>query len=521
MILAISSVIPYRKQTHQQHPFGYYLAAMQYFDPLFLSTGLSGIQDLLLICRFGIYHHIGEFRAPICFDMYLCSSQFGIGTSVWEIAQLCMRMCIENEMHKKSKASLDPLQDQLRRRIFWVCYITDRYSSTTLNRPFSLADRDIDVGLPVELDDEDIEAVAASFTDLDTLYSQQVPLRPNEMSVFLQAVKLRKITSRIQSETSQLLRATSSPTGKDEIFLATGRVYTVLHKMIGELEQWRSVAPIFDHPRCLFERQEWYDLLQAREALHLVRKAVDLVPKRNGIPPTYILKICLKCAIRASSLYSDLFRRSITTYTRSYFQMMFTSGLTILFCISVSSDLESTTVRECRTALACCEETLTTMSTYMPDSRHYVKFFEAVCLHVFPKLDPREPKATSNALSKSYSITGVSEDVQEQRNYVLSATEFAASALPPNADLGLPGQGPDSSHQGFRQENDGVSPPLFNQEIINNVFNEGGNISTDPLDWAFLGEEALWNIGLGNYVYGDSTEIPGLFEGTEFGHASM
>ena len=61
MILAISSVIPYRKQMHQQPPFGYYLAAMQYFDPLFLATGPLGIQDLLLICRFGIYHHIGMF----------------------------------------------------------------------------------------------------------------------------------------------------------------------------------------------------------------------------------------------------------------------------------------------------------------------------------------------------------------------------------------------------------------------------------------------------------------------------
>lgn len=59
MILAISSVIPYRRQMHQQHPFGYYLAAMQYFDPLFLANTETAIQDLLLICRFGIYHHIG------------------------------------------------------------------------------------------------------------------------------------------------------------------------------------------------------------------------------------------------------------------------------------------------------------------------------------------------------------------------------------------------------------------------------------------------------------------------------
>ena len=202
--------------------------------------------------------------------------------------------------------------------------------------------------------------------------------------------------------------------------------------------------------------------------------------------------------------------------------MIFTSGLTILFCISVSSDLESTTVHECRTALACCEETLTTMSTYMPDSRHYVKFFEAVCLHVFPKLDARALKAGNNPLLETSSTTETSlGNDQLPRSHVIPASEFTTSTLPSNSGVGHQGLGPASSHEVYQQGDDGVSPPLFNQEMINNVLHEGGNISTDPLDWAFLGEEGLWNIGLGNYVYGDSTEISGLFEGTEFGQSSM
>lgn len=59
MILAIGSVIPYRKGSYDSHPFGYYLAAMKHFDPYFIASGLSAIQDLLLISRFGVYHHIG------------------------------------------------------------------------------------------------------------------------------------------------------------------------------------------------------------------------------------------------------------------------------------------------------------------------------------------------------------------------------------------------------------------------------------------------------------------------------
>lgn len=32
---------------------------MRHFDTGFMADGISAIQDLLLICRFAIYHHIG------------------------------------------------------------------------------------------------------------------------------------------------------------------------------------------------------------------------------------------------------------------------------------------------------------------------------------------------------------------------------------------------------------------------------------------------------------------------------
>src|SRR5688572_1454529 len=59
IICAISSVIPYRTGQHSQHPGGYYRAALQKIGPHLLTRGLDSIQDLLLIGRFGVYHHIG------------------------------------------------------------------------------------------------------------------------------------------------------------------------------------------------------------------------------------------------------------------------------------------------------------------------------------------------------------------------------------------------------------------------------------------------------------------------------
>lgn len=60
MILAVGSVFPYRNGAHHQHPEGYYLAALQHLGADFLTRGLDSVQDLLLVCRFGIYHRIGK-----------------------------------------------------------------------------------------------------------------------------------------------------------------------------------------------------------------------------------------------------------------------------------------------------------------------------------------------------------------------------------------------------------------------------------------------------------------------------
>jgi hypothetical protein len=60
MICAIGAVLPYRNRIHDSHPEAYYNAALQYIGPQFLTRGLESVQDLLLICRFGIYHPIGR-----------------------------------------------------------------------------------------------------------------------------------------------------------------------------------------------------------------------------------------------------------------------------------------------------------------------------------------------------------------------------------------------------------------------------------------------------------------------------
>lgn len=64
MVLAIGSIHIFRNGICIHHPYGYYAAAMQYLDPNIFSGGIESIQNLLLVVRFGIYHHIGTHLLP-------------------------------------------------------------------------------------------------------------------------------------------------------------------------------------------------------------------------------------------------------------------------------------------------------------------------------------------------------------------------------------------------------------------------------------------------------------------------
>ncbi|RDW58920.1 fungal specific transcription factor domain-containing protein [Aspergillus mulundensis] len=190
-----------------------------------------------------------------------------------------MRLCIEQGLHKPPTTRKSLLHEQLERRVFWECYIIDRYSSITLDRPLAIADRDIRVLLPVDANDEQLDAAEGSVPDLDVF--QATPLTQiahTELSVFFTSIRHRQITSKIHS----LFQSKGRSDGPS--VTATGRIYTNLYRLLGELNNWRQSVPVFDNPQCVYETQDWFDLRWMRERLILVRKAMDLVPKRGNNP---------------------------------------------------------------------------------------------------------------------------------------------------------------------------------------------------------------------------------------------
>ncbi|KAI1069505.1 hypothetical protein LB507_008571 [Fusarium sp. FIESC RH6] len=489
MICAIGAVLPYRNRLHDRHPEAYYNAALQYLGTEFLTRGLESVQDLLLICRFGIYHPIG--------------------TSIWDVVRLCGRLCIELGLHSNPHIPNDLLQTQLRRRIFWQFYLIDRYSSTTLDRPFLIDDNDISTKFPVEASDEELEAANSQVQSLDSFNFNREPNVQNEMTIFFVSVRLRQISSHIQTEFSKLRGKIVESSPKRNL---AGHVHVVMTKLLKELQEWRSSTPIIQEPSCLYEMQEWYDHLLARERLSVLRRAIDLVPKVHGSPPKDILTVFLRSALEAIDRYHILCQaRSMLTHTRSYFHMLFTAGLSVMYCTSVSKQISPEDLRASHEGLQRCQELLRSVTLQLPDAKNYVAVFEALLRDHSQRLWPnaREPPMS---LPADASVTIPNE-----------VGNFTEGDFPQNLVAGpLPADMDDftANSQFFEQGlnrpdmlgpvNQFDSMPAEND--ISSEYQDGTGIN-----WALLNYDSLWNMesALGHYVYGDPSN-PGVWEGFEF-----
>ena len=498
---------------HPQHPEGYYRAALQHLGPEFLTRGVESIQDLLLIGRFGVYHHIG--------------------TSIWDLMRLCGRLSAEQGLHCGDGETGDLLHDQRRRRVFWQFYLIDRYSSTTLDRPFAIDDQSIEVGYPAEADDEDLMAANHMFDSLDTYREAHPPVTVNEVTVFAFCVRLRQISSRVHVELSRLRQDQSLSA---QPHLAVGRICTTLNRLLQEIASWRESAPTIQNPRCLYETQEWFDLLRSREEIGVVRRAVDLVPKTDGAPPRHILALFLRIAVQTMEQYSSLSkRRTHIVHTRAYFQMMFAAGLSVMYCASLSSNLTHKDLLEVSRSLQVCESTLVNMSEQLMDAYSYIAVFEALHRHIARKIqralgnvlglpDPENRDVESLAVQAPMSVDLVSSNIlqphtQQPENPVddfqlpVSDPTAFTGGLDWSSTMGAPVFG--SSLGMFGADEAAMNPNGYDLR--------GGNTqdSTMPgedlLQWAFMNDESIWNMDmmLGEYVYGDPTNS-GILDGVDF-----
>lgn len=360
MVFAISATTRYRNGLCAQHPYGYYLTAETLLSKIPLISNIDAIQNLLLIARFGMYHHIG--------------------CSLWEISQVCMRQCVELRLHETPSKAMEPLKEQHHRRIFWECYVLDRYSSGILGRPFAVAEEDITVLLPVNTYDDHIAPGGPG--TLDALYQPGVASF-TEMSIFIVFIEQRRISSRIHT-TFYTPMSTGASGGEDHVvFKSIGKTYAAYVRFKSELDDWRLTVPAFTNPRSLYERADWHDFMYHKDMLLLTRGALHSLPSPLSTSSSSIKELinaCYTAATRVIQLYGDLMDKGAITWTRSYFQVIFTAGLTVTYCISLGvlkqGPEETQSQTEAVDTITTCGRILSFFKDRMPDAGSFAVVFD-------------------------------------------------------------------------------------------------------------------------------------------------
>lgn len=156
------------------HVKGHFQAAVRKIDSILALNDIRSIQALMLMAVYCL-------RDPV-------------GAGAWIYNKTALLIAIDHGMHRRTKSSNTlSITNELRKRLFWACYSFDRQISIPMGRPFGISDRDIDIGLPLDIDEDTTEEQLACFHEIS-----RSTTRSTSMTLFNMVVQLRCIESDIQ-----------------------------------------------------------------------------------------------------------------------------------------------------------------------------------------------------------------------------------------------------------------------------------------------------------------------------------
>ncbi|EOD47741.1 putative fungal specific transcription factor protein [Neofusicoccum parvum UCRNP2] len=173
MVYAIGSLITTRGGYDAAET--YYTAAQEHIEHVLQMDSVESIQAILCCAMYSI-------RSPV-------------GASVWRLSGMALRHCVELGYHRhirRPRPARDFLTAEMTKRVFWVAYDMDRAAAFTLGRPFGIMDKDIDAGLPLDVDDS-----AVTHAGLTSQPRSSPSDPPTSMSGAIHIIRLRRIWSKI------------------------------------------------------------------------------------------------------------------------------------------------------------------------------------------------------------------------------------------------------------------------------------------------------------------------------------
>lgn len=175
-----------------------------------------------------------SLQALLFMIMFLQSSA-GLSTCYSHIG-IALRSAIRMGLHRSLPNDFDPIEREVRKRIFWVVRKMDTYVGALLGLPAMLSDDDIDQDMPLEVDDDFITS------------SRVLDMPPGRVSV-MAAFNAHTRLARILAKTVKYVYPIK---GLDHVQDKSSQSYVVNDAKIREIEQdlqeWKENLPMALRP---------------------------------------------------------------------------------------------------------------------------------------------------------------------------------------------------------------------------------------------------------------------------------
>ncbi|KAK9792793.1 putative Zn(2)-C6 fungal-type domain-containing protein [Seiridium cardinale] len=306
-----------------------------------------------------------------------------VGPGAWTYSRMAMLIALNLGLHRKTSAMRRPsMENELRKRIFWATYAFDRQISIPLGRPFAVSDRDIDVPLPLDIDEATTPEEFSRLAEPDVLGS--APENSTSLSSFLQIVRIRQIESDIQQT---IYRVDETPEISD----------AVVEGFLKRLDHWKTLIPLDARKKRDMEAVP-FDGYDVYMVYFFKCKRLLLYPQisKTTVNPRF-LKECATACAGVCGAYKRLHQAMSVGYSLMALQTVFMAGLTLVYCIWISPDeiFDITTSN----GIHDCSIVLFVIAERVRAARKYRNAFEVIRQRVIDQVSDRSSRQPRQAMS--------------------------------------------------------------------------------------------------------------------------
>ncbi|KAI5861689.1 fungal-specific transcription factor domain-containing protein [Durotheca rogersii] len=342
----------------------------------------------------------------------------------WTYIGAAIRLCVELGLHRRQRRQRPSVEGEMDKRRFWTAYFLDRDISIAVGRPPSLSDHDIDVELPLDinedtLDDEIVRQAAMRVTN--------IPVNPpNTLTSFIHRTRLKQIESEIQHIVYRVDRPNDVSDATINVFL-------------DQLNAWKDNIP-YETAHYVHRQESAYEGAELY-TIHYYRCVRFLLYPQLAKSPVnmHYVKLCAEACMGVIADYRRLHHTFPVGFSALSIQSVFLAGLTLIYC----AWLAPSNFLSVEGPLTGCQILLYVVAERYPSARKYRDLFERIRSAIMTMIaqgehEPRHPVHIDPNVQKGFATlesqwaTGMGADF----SYMVNTMTGNAQAAP-TFDMGM------------------------------------------------------------------------------------